>query len=227
MPVSDSSLIRPYRGVPAGDRVAMRREALIDAALEVFASEGWAALSARRICEQAGLTRRYFYESFEGLDGVLGAAFDRITGQVTQAVGEAVSAVIAHDAETPLPELVARAVSAGLEVVTTPPANGRFLAVAQTAGSSIAERRARSIDDLAALVEAVLSTVREGQPIGAQRARILAIATNGAMLRIIDAWLAGELELTKDEVVSWATTAAVGIIDAVITAPAQGSRGSA
>jgi AcrR family transcriptional regulator len=217
--VSDSSLIRPYRGVPAGDRVASRREALIDAALEVFAAEGWTALSARRICEQAGLTRRYFYESFEELDGVLGAAFDRITGQVTHAVGEAVSAVIADDPETPLPALVSRAVSAGLEVVTTPLSNGRFLAVAQTAGSSIAERRARSVNDLATLVEAVLAIHPEGQPIGPQRARILAIATNGAMLRIIDGWLAGELDLTKDEVVSWATTAALGIIDAVITAP--------
>lgn len=78
---------------------------------------GWAALSARRICEQAGLTRRYFYESFDDLDALLGAAFDRITGPVTQAVGEAVSAAIAVDSETPLPELVARAVSAGIEVV--------------------------------------------------------------------------------------------------------------
>ena len=65
----------------------------------------------------------------------------------------------------------------------------------------------------------MLSVHREGQPIGPQRARILALATNGAMLRIIDGWLAGELDLTKDEVVSWATTAALGIIDAVITAP--------
>jgi len=217
--VSDSPLIRPYRGVLAGDRVASRREALIDAALEVFATEGWAALSARRICEQAGLTRRYFYESFDDLDAVLGAAFDRITGQVTQAVGAAVSAAIAADGEAPLSELVAQAISAGLEVVTTPPSNGRFLAVAQTAGSSIAERRARSIDDLAAIVEAVLSIHREGQLVGRKQARIVAVATNGAMLRIIDSWLGDELDLTKEEVVSWATIVALGIIDAVVAVP--------
>src|ERR1700745_2953027 len=103
-------------------------------------------------------------------------------------------------------KLVARAVSAGLDVVTTPPANGRFLAVAQTAGSSIAERRARSIDGLAAIVEAVLSLHGEGEPIGPQRARVVAVATTGAMLRIIDGWLAGELNLTREEVVSWTTT---------------------
>jgi AcrR family transcriptional regulator len=217
--MTDSSLIRPYRGVAAGDRVASRREALVDAALDVFAAEGWTALSARRICEQAGLTRRYFYESFDDLDAVLGAAFDRITRQVTQAVGEAVSTAIAVDRETPLAELVARAVSAGIEVVATPPSNGRFLAVAQTAGSSIAERRARSIDDLSALVEAVLSIHRGAKPVGPRRARIVAIAANGAMLRIIDSWLAGELDLTRDEVVSWSTTAALGIIDAVIAVP--------
>lgn len=208
--MSDSSLVRPYRGVAADERIANRREALIDAALEVFADEGWAALSARRVCEQAGLTRRYFYESFDDADALIGAAFDRITGEVRAAV----RAATADDGPT-LSEVVRRAVSAGLDVLASPPSKGRFLAVAQSAGVSIAAHRARAIDDLAAIVEAVLLTHRQGRPMGSHDARIAAIIAVGAVLSIIDSWLAQEVDLSRDDVVSWTTTAALGIIDAV------------
>jgi AcrR family transcriptional regulator len=208
--MSDSSVIRPYRGVAADDRIAGRREALIDAALEVFAAEGWAGLSARRVCERAGLTRRYFYESFDDVDALLGALFDRITGEVTAAVRSAAAEGAASRAE-----LVERAVSAGLDVVASPPSKGRFLAVAQTAGSTIAEHRARSIDDLAVIVEAALSTDGDGRPIRAGEARITAMIAVGAILSIIDSWLAQEVDLSREEVVRWSTIAAIGIIEAV------------
>jgi AcrR family transcriptional regulator len=208
--VSDSNLVRPYRGITADDRVANRREALLDAALDVFADGGWAALSARRVCEQASLTRRYFYESFDNLDALIGAAWDRITGEVT----EVVRAAVFERTEAPLPELVARAVSAGLDVVASPPAKGRFLGAAQGAGS-IATHRAQSIDDLAAIVAAVLATHPDGGPIGSREARIAATTTVGAMLSIIDSWLADELDLSKEEVVFWCTTAAIGVIGAI------------
>lgn len=208
--MADSSLTRPYRGVTAGDRVASRREALIDAALEVFAAEGWAAISARRVCEQAGLTRRYFYESFDGVDALLGAVFDRITGEVTQAVRFA-----AADGTGALSDVLRRAVSAGLDVVASPPAKGRFLAASLTVGNSIAAHRARSVDDLAAIVEAALSTQRDGRPIGAREARVTAIIAVGSILSIVDSWLTQEIDLSREEVVSWSATVAVGIIDAV------------
>ena len=208
--MSDSSLIRPYRGVAADDRIAARREALIDAALDVFAAEGWAGLSARRVCEQAGLTRRYFYESFDDIDALLGALFDRITGEVTAAVRKAATHGAASRAE-----LIERAVSAGLDVVASPPAKGRFLAVAQTAGSTIADHRARSIDDLAVIVEAALATVGDDRPTRSGEARITAIIAVGAILSIIDSWLAQQVDLSRDEVVRWSTIAATGIIDAV------------
>jgi AcrR family transcriptional regulator len=209
--MSDWPPIRPYRGVAADDRIANRREALIDAALEVFAAEGWAALSARRTCEQAGLTRRYFYESFDDVDALIGAVFERITGEVSTAVRAAVA-----DGAGPPSELVARAVSAGLDVLTSPPSKGRFLAAAQSAGGSIAPQRARALDDLAAIVEAVLSADGSGVgPVGAQEGRVAALIVVGAVLSIVDSWLAEEVDLSHDEVVSWSTTAAVGIIAAV------------
>jgi hypothetical protein len=83
-----------------------------------------------------------------------------------------------------------------------------------TAGR-IAAHRARSIDDLAAIVAAALSTQHDGPPITARQARITAIISVGAILSLIDGWLTGEIDLTKEEVVSWSAATAVGIIDAV------------
>jgi AcrR family transcriptional regulator len=206
----DYSPVRPYRGVAADDRIANRREALIDAALEVFATEGWGALSARRVCEEAGLTRRYFYENFADIDALIGATFERITGEVRTAVLAAIA-----EGDAPLPELVARAVSAGLDVVALPPSKGRFLAVAQSSGSSIAPYRARAMDDLAEIVATALPAGRGAvDPIGSREARIAALIVVGAVLSIIDSWLGQEVDLSREEVVSWSTTAAVAIIAA-------------
>ncbi|MET8824299.1 TetR/AcrR family transcriptional regulator [Streptomyces sp. NPDC004610] len=53
---------------------------------EVFDTEGWSALSARRVCETAGLTRRYFYESFASPDALIAAIFVSITGGISTAI---------------------------------------------------------------------------------------------------------------------------------------------
>jgi hypothetical protein len=110
-------------------------------------------------------------------------------------------------------ELTRRALSAGLDVVASPPSKGRFLAAAQSAGSSIAPYRARAIEDLAAIVEGLLTTQR--RRIGSRDAHIAALAAVGAVLSIIDSWLGEEFDLSREEVVSWSTTAAVAIIEAI------------
>ncbi|MGZ5402962.1 MAG: TetR/AcrR family transcriptional regulator, partial [Aeromicrobium sp.] len=56
-----------YRGVTAADRAADRRERLFEATLEVWGRDGGPSVTMTRICAEAGLTERYFYENFSGL----------------------------------------------------------------------------------------------------------------------------------------------------------------
>jgi AcrR family transcriptional regulator len=196
--------------VAAADRIAARREALIDAALAVFAAEGWAALSARSVSEQAGLTRRYFYESFDDIDDLIAAAFEQISSEARDAVRAAVA-----DGAAPLPDMVKRVVSAALDVLAVPPAKGRFFVIAQSVSSAI-PYQARAVDDLAAIAETVISTHREGaRPLSAREARVTALILVGAGRSIIESWLAQAIDLSRDEVASWTATVVVGIIDAV------------
>ena len=89
---------RPYGGVSADDRRAERRARLIEAGLELLGERGWAGTTVRGVCAEAGLSERYFYESFGDRDRLLVAIFDRVA---TEAAGAIVAAVEAapHDAD--------------------------------------------------------------------------------------------------------------------------------
>jgi AcrR family transcriptional regulator len=73
---------RPYRGVTADERRSQRRTAMVEAGLEVFGTIGYAAASVDAVCAQAGLTKRYFYESFDSLETLLVAVYDEATSRV-------------------------------------------------------------------------------------------------------------------------------------------------
>jgi AcrR family transcriptional regulator len=71
-------LVRDYDGKTAAERVAERRERLIDAGVELFGERGYAATSIRAVLQQSGLRDRYFGESFADLDSLLAAVYSRL-----------------------------------------------------------------------------------------------------------------------------------------------------
>jgi AcrR family transcriptional regulator len=70
---------RTYRGASPDQRRAERRERLIAAGIEVFGTTGYRAATVDQICAVAGLTKRYFYESFADSEALLLAAYARAT----------------------------------------------------------------------------------------------------------------------------------------------------
>lgn len=66
---------RRYRGVSEEVRRAERRQRFIEAGLDVFGVRGYHSSTVRSICASAGLTERYFYESFENSEDLLCAVY--------------------------------------------------------------------------------------------------------------------------------------------------------
>ena len=89
-----------YGGVSAEERVADRRARLLEAGLECFGTAGSPATGVKDVCRAAGLTDRYFYESFKDGRALFLAVFDDVTDALFGAVAEAVLAV-APDAGGP------------------------------------------------------------------------------------------------------------------------------
>lgn len=84
---------RPYRGIAAAERTSQRRAVVMEAALDVFGSSlGYADASIDAVCAEAGLTKRYFYESFDTLETLLLAVYDDANTRVRSKVQAAIQA---------------------------------------------------------------------------------------------------------------------------------------
>ena len=70
---------RRYRGAEAEERRAQRRAQLIAAAVQVYGERGYQNATVKAVCEAAGLTERYFYESFANSEALLLASFQTVT----------------------------------------------------------------------------------------------------------------------------------------------------
>ena len=82
-----------YRGVPAERRRAERRERLMEATLEVWAdAERRTTMTA--VCAEAGLSERYFYESFTDLDQALRAVLDATAEEIERTSTAASEALV-------------------------------------------------------------------------------------------------------------------------------------
>ncbi|MEI9995452.1 MAG: TetR/AcrR family transcriptional regulator [Rhizomicrobium sp.] len=66
---------RRYGGASFVDRQADRRERLVRAAVDVFGRVGREGATVAAICAEAGLTARYFYESFPNREAVFLEAY--------------------------------------------------------------------------------------------------------------------------------------------------------
>jgi AcrR family transcriptional regulator len=104
--VPDSAAVstRVYGGLSAEQRREERRQRLIDAGLELFGTRGVAAVGIVDICAQAGLIKRYFYESFSSIDELAGAVFEQVTDRL---VAQVVPAIVAGGGQDPRPALTA------------------------------------------------------------------------------------------------------------------------
>lgn len=71
--------IRRYRGASSAERASQRRDLLLRAAIKIYGDAGYRNATVKAVCEAAGLTERYFYESFENSEALLIAAYQLVS----------------------------------------------------------------------------------------------------------------------------------------------------
>lgn len=166
--------MRRYRGSSAAERQADRRVLLIDAAIAVYAQAGHERASVRRICQAAGLSERYFYESFANGDELLAAAFDHAAGafeyqllMLGRGAGRSVLLTTYFEAIRGHPELARLFVVEGL-----------------AAGGPIMAR----FDDLSARLSRILCGLAPDERLPPERAQLL-IGVAGGLFHIGRQWI--------------------------------------
>lgn len=138
---------RTYGGRTGDERAADRRDALVRAAFELVADDGWRQLNVGALCREAALNKRYFYETFDGLDAVIAAV-------TTWLADEAIATTLAAlgPDETGDEATTRRAITAFVEYLTDDPRRARVLFGAVPAADAAAGHRAAAIRQVIATV---------------------------------------------------------------------------
>jgi AcrR family transcriptional regulator len=112
---------RHYGGRTAEERAGQRRIRLLEAALELYGTRGYAATSIEQLCSAASISTRSFYEEMGSRENLLITLADDIAGQAAAAA----TAALAQTAGRPIAERAAGGFRAFLEVTCRNPLTAR------------------------------------------------------------------------------------------------------
>jgi AcrR family transcriptional regulator len=136
----------------------VQRARILAAMVQVVAQDGAGAVTVARVVARAGVSRRTFYDLFEGCEDCFLAVFEDALSQATRVAVEA-----AGNAPSAWREQVRAGLAALLALFDDEPALGSLLVVdALGAGPEVLERRARALESLATIIEQGHPAARSG-----------------------------------------------------------------
>ncbi|QKT08830.1 TetR/AcrR family transcriptional regulator [Gordonia sp. X0973] len=202
MPSTLSSItaLRTYAGEQGDERVARRRQQLLDAALEVLGSSEGGALSVRGVCREAKLTARYFYESFGSADELIAATYDRVIDEIMVGASDAFSR------GSTITERVREAVTAIVDVIDHDRRKGRLLFSPKLVSATLAERRLAATQHLAAITAKTTAGSHEARPVDVAGAYYRV----GGLANLLAAWLDDRVEMTRSPLIDVCTALLLG-----------------
>ena len=191
---------RTYGGLDAEQRLAQRREQLLQAALERFAVDGWADATVTGICATAGLSRRYLYEQFEDREALFLAVMDRIAEDVEEVVRSSLAAVADQS-----PPARARGVLAALvEHFAADPRVVHVALVESLAAPPFRERRRVLVGRFSELASRLLAafggdTAEADRP--TTRAAVVGALLTGGLVELLISWATDGSQVPPEEFV--------------------------
>lgn len=194
--VSHTPRRRFYRGLSPDQRRALRRQAFIDTGREVWCQDGWAAVTMRRVCAQAGLTDRYFYESFADRDALLVAIGQSVRDET---VSHLVSSLVAHAAEPPQTQLRA-AITLIVDLINEDPGSAQIFFGDHGGNTFLEDLRRTTIDST---VNLFLAMARPNLAVGADELgfRVALLIGIGGFVETVTAWRSGHLDISSSELI--------------------------
>lgn len=207
---------RAYGGVPAAQRQAQRRAALLAAGLDILGTEGQRRLTVAALCARAGLNERYFYENFATCEDVQVAVYDDVIAELTGAIVAAV-ATAPDDSRAKS----RAAISAAVELLTEDARKSRVVFVEALATPVLNSRRTTVARAFTALLVGQAQefygaeTVLRAGPWG----ELAAVYLLGGLAESMTAWLRGDLPFTRDELIERCTDLFVLVGEYVVRGP--------
>ena len=176
-----------WSGVPIEDRQALRRDELVAAGVNLLGSEGGPALTVRAVCREAGLTERYFYESFSDRDEFVRAVYDDVC---TRAMSTLLSATTPREA-----------VERFVALMVDDPVRGRVLLLAPEVEPVLVQSGAEWMPSFIDLLQRKLTAISDPA-----LQNMVATGLIGALTALFTAYLDRRLTATREEFIDYCVT---------------------
>lgn len=173
-----------WSGVPVQDRHALRRDDLVAAGVQLLGGEHGPALTVRAVCRKAGLTERYFYESFADRDQFVRAVYDDVCTKAMAAL---------TSAKTPR-----EAVEQFVALMVDDPVRGRVLLLAPAVEPILTQSGAEWMPNFIALLQRKLSRIAD--PVVQ---KLVATSLIGALTGLFTAYLSGQLGASREQFIDY------------------------
>lgn len=173
-----------WSGVPLPDRQALRRDELIAAGVTLLGSAGGPALTVRAVCRDAGLTERYFYESFGDRDEFVRAVYDDVCNRAVTAL---------MSAGTPR-----EAVEQFVTLMVDDPVRGRVLLLAPQVEAVLIHSGAEWMPSFIELLQSKLTAISD--PV---LQKMTATGLIGALTALFTAYLDGRLAASREQFIDY------------------------
>ena len=170
---------RVYGGRSEEQRRADRRARLLAAGLQVFGTEGWSGTTIEKLCAEAGVATRSFYEEFSSREALLRGVYEQIMGGVLRTVVPRITSCTGSDEER-----IRIGLSGYIAYLTGDPRRARVAhREIRTAGVLEGDRH-QMLQRFAGII------ATEGHLEDGEVGRVLALALAGAVTEALVDWVA-------------------------------------
>jgi AcrR family transcriptional regulator len=173
-----------WSGVPLEDRQALRRDKLVAAGVQLLGGKNGPALTVRAVCREAGLTERYFYESFADRDEFVRAVYDDVCTRAMSTL---------ESAGTPR-----EAVEQFVALMVDDPVRGRVLLLAPEVEPVLTRSGAEWMPNFIELLQRKLTRI--GDPV---LQSMVATSLIGGLTALFTAYLNGRLAATRSQFIDY------------------------
>jgi len=173
------------------DRQTRRRADLLTAGVALLGAAAGPALTVRAVCKQAGLTERYFYESFTDRDQFVRAIYDDVCTRAMAAL---------ESAATPR-----EAVEQFVAMMVDDPVRGRVLLLAPAAEQVLVRSGAEWMPNFIALLQRKLTAITD--PVTQKMA---ATSLVGGLTALFTAYLDGRLAASRQQFIDFCVAMLLG-----------------
>ncbi|WP_246075191.1 TetR/AcrR family transcriptional regulator [Nonomuraea terrae] len=186
---------RSYRGMTAEQRLADRRERLMTAAYTLYAKPGFMSTTIERLCSEARISNRAFYECFGGREELLQALHERCVEESLAVVAKAL-----QEAPSTLGGRVKAGIRAYIEFATADWRRARIMHVeVRRSGDVLTLSRQRAVEAFARLIQ---DAAEDFPKAPALNRRLLALGVIGALQELLIEWLLSDDQPDIEELVA-------------------------